>query len=54
VIFLQVDVDENSETAQECGIQAMPTFQYFKNGSKIYEFKGANVDNLKQSIAQFK
>merc|ERR1712023_434740 len=32
VVFVKVDVDENEETAGECGIQAMPTFQYYKNG----------------------
>ena len=30
-VFVKVDVDENEETAEFCGIQAMPTFKFFKN-----------------------
>ena len=32
----KVDVDENEETAQSCGIEAMPTFQFFKGGEKVH------------------
>merc|ERR1712035_73033 len=38
VIFLKVEVSEH------CGIQCMPTFMFFKNGSKVFEFSGANND----------
>mmetsp|Transcript_14070 Transcript_14070/g.37858 ORF Transcript_14070/g.37858 Transcript_14070/m.37858 type:complete len:106 (-) Transcript_14070:471-788(-) len=54
IIVVKVDVDENSETAEACGITAMPTFQFFKNGSKISEFKGANGDKLKDTIKSLK
>merc|ERR1712230_83825 len=30
VVFVKVDVDENDETASACGIQSMPTFQFYK------------------------
>merc|ERR1711869_46266 len=30
IVFVKVDVDENEETAGACGIQAMPTFQFYK------------------------
>merc|ERR1712170_157712 len=36
VCFVKVDVDENEETAQACGIQSMPTFQFFKLGHKVH------------------
>ena len=26
-LFLKVDVDQNQETAQKCGVRAMPTFK---------------------------
>jgi thioredoxin 1 len=46
VVCVKVDVDENSETAADCGIQAMPTFQFYKNTKKVAEFAGADPDKL--------
>lgn len=46
--------DENSETAEACGIQAMPTFQFYKNSSKVEQFSGANGDKLKDIISKLK
>merc|ERR1712159_128949 len=54
VVFVKVDVDENEDTAGACGIQAMPTFQYYKNGSKVHEFSGASEEKIKEAIAKFK
>jgi thioredoxin 1 len=54
VIFIKVDVDENEETSQECGITAMPTFQFYKNGSKVSEFKGADAAKLEAEIKKYK
>merc|ERR1739848_906629 len=54
VKFVKVDVDENEETAGACGIQAMPTFQYYKNGAKVHEFSGASEEKIKEAIAKFK
>ncbi|XP_067839669.1 thioredoxin-like isoform X2 [Heptranchias perlo] len=34
VIFCQVDVDEAEDVAQNCGVNSMPTFQFYKNGNK--------------------
>ena len=42
VVFVKVDVDENAEVAEECGIQSMPTFQFYKSGEKVHEFSGAS------------
>jgi thioredoxin len=50
VVFLKVDVDEMQQTAQQCGISAMPTFQFFHRGIKIDEFKGANPSALQQAL----
>jgi len=54
VDFVKVDVDENEEVAQKCGIQAMPTFQFYKDGNKVHEFSGANEDKIRQAIAAHK
>ena len=50
----KVDVDANGETAQACGIQAMPTFQFYKAGAKLDEMRGANEVGIKEKLAQYK
>jgi thioredoxin len=47
VSFAKVDVDANQETAGQCGVRAMPTFQLFVEGNKVAETKGANERSLK-------
>ena len=48
--FVKVDVDENQETAQECGVRAMPTFQTFVGGQKIAEMTGADEAGLREMV----
>lgn len=50
-IFVKVDVDAMASISQECGIRAMPTFHMYKNGEKVDELVGANVDTLKEKVA---
>jgi electron-transferring-flavoprotein dehydrogenase len=38
----------------EGGIQAMPTFQFYKKGAKIHEFSGASEDKIREAIAAHK
>ncbi|XP_034020840.1 thioredoxin-like [Thalassophryne amazonica] len=45
VVFLKVDVDEAEDVAQKYGINAMPTFFFFKNGNKIDSLTGAVKNN---------
>merc|ERR1719453_1862304 len=54
VKFVKVDVDENEEVAQECGIQAMPTFQFYKGGAKVHEFSGASEEKIREAITKYK
>jgi thioredoxin 1 len=46
VEFVKVDVDKAPELKALCGIHAMPTFQFFKNGEIVEHFGGASQDKL--------
>ena len=52
VIFVKVDVDAQEKIAGMCGIRAMPTFQFYKDGKKVDEITGANIPQLKEKIAK--
>merc|ERR1712144_182767 len=54
VVFVKVDVDENEETSAACGIQCMPTFQFYKETEKIHEFSGASEEKIREAIAAHK
>lgn len=45
--FAKVDVDKAPEIKSLCGVQAMPTFQFFKDGQMVKEVVGANDNKLK-------
>merc|ERR1711959_730941 len=53
-VLVKVDVDENSETSQACGISCMPTFQFYKSGAKVHEIQGADFEGLKAKIEELK
>ncbi|KAI8320727.1 thioredoxin domain-containing protein [Martensiomyces pterosporus] len=50
VVFASVDVDSVSPVAQKCGIRAMPTFHFFKDGQKSDELTGANKVGLEAKV----
>jgi thioredoxin-like negative regulator of GroEL len=54
VAFYKSDVDEAREVAAKCGIQAMPTFQFYKGGAKVDELKGADIGQLTALVAKHK
>ncbi|XP_048757092.1 thioredoxin-like [Ostrea edulis] len=54
VNFIKVDVDENSETAEDCGISAMPTFFFYKAGNKLDEVVGASEASIREKIEKLK
>jgi len=53
IIFAKVDVDKAKDVAQACGITAMPTFQFFREGKKVDEVKGADVQQLTTKIGYY-
>ena len=34
--LVKVDVDANSDASQAAGIEAMPTFKFFKDGAEVH------------------
>merc|ERR1711976_799111 len=48
------DVDANEETAQHCGIEAMPTFLYYKGGQQVHKIQGADFEGVKAKIEELK
>ncbi|KAK7051632.1 hypothetical protein VNI00_004611 [Paramarasmius palmivorus] len=52
VKFYKVDVDAQPDIMQECGIQAMPTFQVYHKGNKAGEIKGAIPQKLQELLVQ--
>jgi thioredoxin 1 len=46
VEFVKVDVDKAPNVKVLCGIHAMPTFQFFKNGKIVEQVVGASQDKL--------
>ncbi|AWO97472.1 Thioredoxin isoform 4 [Scophthalmus maximus] len=42
------------DVAQSCGISAMPTFQFYKNGNMVDHFTGASQDKLLQFLRRLK
>ncbi|XP_070848842.1 thioredoxin b [Chaetodon trifascialis] len=51
VMFLKVDVDEAPDVSEYCQISCMPTFQFYKNENKVFEFSGANDKTLTEKLA---
>ncbi|XP_053149063.1 thioredoxin-like [Hemicordylus capensis] len=52
VLFCIVDVDLAEDVADHCNIVAMPTFQLFKKGEKIFEITGADAKKLEAKIKE--
>eukprot|EP00694_Reclinomonas_americana_P005012 EC793542.1.p1 GENE.EC793542.1~~EC793542.1.p1 ORF type:complete len:104 (+),score=46.93 EC793542.1:56-367(+) len=52
--FFKVDVDQLEDLAAAQGVTGMPTFIFYKNGSKVETLIGANEASLTAAIAKHK
>ncbi|XP_060616822.2 thioredoxin-like [Anolis sagrei] len=52
VLFCIVDIDLAEGVADLCNITAVPTFQFFMKGEKIFEMTGANAKKLEKKIKE--
>ena len=43
-------MDDNEEIQEKCGVSQMPTFQFYKDGEKQFEFTGDKPDMLKLKL----
>lgn len=51
-LFLKVDVDDANDVAQFCSVSSMPTFHGYLNGSIVFQFSGADRNQLENEIEQ--
>jgi len=49
-VFVHVDVDELNTLPDVADVSGVPTFKYFKNGSKVVAFSGANAAKIEDTI----
>jgi thioredoxin 1 len=52
--FVKCDVDEADDVAASCGVRAMPTFHFYRNGEKVEELMGADQNKLKDLVEKHK
>ena len=51
--IVKMDVDENPNTARECGIMSIPTLMFKKNGEVVKQVAGVHTkDQLKAIVAE--
>lgn len=50
VAFVKVNTVDAETLAAEQSVNALPTFQFFKSGKKIGEFKGSDASALEKAI----
>ena len=51
--FVKVNTTELEEIGLVNGVDALPTFQFFKGGNKVGEFKGSDVAAVEAAIKSY-
>jgi len=51
--FIKVNTVEAEAIAADNGVDALPTFQFFKGGKKIGEFKGSDASAIEAAIKSY-
>lgn len=53
VVFAKIDVDQAEDLADSNGVDAMPTFIFYRNGQTVGTYKGSDEEMLRNAIAPF-
>ena len=53
MVFLKADVDALKGLSQREGIQAMPTFKFYKNKKEVHMVRGANAAAIKEAVQKY-
>ena len=48
-----VDIDENDDLCEKCGITSVPTFMLFKNKEEVGQCGGANIEKVADLIKPY-
>lgn len=48
--FIDIDVDENRDSAKESGVQSVPTVIFEKEGQQVYRFSGVKSKSVINNI----
>jgi thioredoxin len=54
ITFVKIDCDEMEETAEKFGIEAMPTFKFFKEGKEVSTYVGVKIESVREIIESAK
>ncbi|GFO11889.1 thioredoxin [Plakobranchus ocellatus] len=54
VTFLSVDVDLNTETADECDIDMLPTFLFYIGGKRVEQIIGSASQVIREKLSSIK
>jgi len=53
-LFLKADIDTLEDASVEAGVQSVPTFHFIKDGQLVAEFSGADINKLRELVAEHK